>query len=221
MNITKLDIGYKFKDIKHLETAFTHVSYSNEHDIQSYERMEYLGDSVLQLVVSEYLYNNFTELESGELSKYRSHLVSTKNLSAITKKLHFDYYIKIGKALTSISDALMADLFESVLAAIYIDGGIIPAKKFVMDNVVINKQNVINVVDRDKDYKTELQELLQSKNPKPKLEYVLIDSAMKNNKTLFTMALNIDGVSIGQITENSKRECERLLSKMALEKLLK
>lgn len=221
MDITKLDIGYKFKDIKHLETAFTHVSYSNEHDIQSYERMEYLGDSVLQLVVSEYLYNNFIELESGELSKYRSHLVSTKNLSGITKKLHFDYYIKIGKALTSISDALMADLFESVLAAIYIDGGIIPAKKFVMDNVVINKQNVINVVDRDKDYKTELQELLQSKNPKPKLEYVLIDSAMKNNKTMFTMALNIDGVSIGQITENSKRECERLLSKMALEKLLK
>jgi len=221
MDINNLEIGYKFKNIDLLKTAFTHVSYSNEHSEQSYERMEYLGDSVLQLVVSEYLYNNFPELESGELSKYRSHLVSTKNLSSITKKLHFDYYIKIGKALNSISDALMADLFESVLAGIYLDGGIKPAKEFVLNNVIISKENVQNVVDRDKDYKTELQELLQSKNPKPKLEYVLLNSQIKDGKNLFTMCLKIDEIVIGEITENSKRECERLLSKMAYEKLSK
>ena len=123
MNVKNLELGYEFKDISLLETAFTHLSYSNEHGVDSYERLEYLGDSVLQLVVSEYLYHNFPQLTSGELSKYRSHLVSTKNLSSITKKLHFDKYIKLGKALNSVSDALMADLFESVLASIYLDGG--------------------------------------------------------------------------------------------------
>ena len=221
MDYKNLEIGYKFKDLNLLETAFTHLSYAHDNGVQSYERMEYLGDSVLQLIVSEYLYDNFKELESGELSKYRSHLVSTKNLSSITKKLHFDFYIKIGKALTSVSDALMADLFESVLAGIYIDGGIVAARDFVYNNVIKNKENVKNIVERDKDYKTELQELLQAKNPKPKLEYILVKSEMKNNKQLFTMALKIDENLIGEVTQNSKKECERLLSKLALEKLLK
>jgi len=221
MDYKNLEIGYKFKDLSLLETAFTHLSYAHDNGVQSYERMEYLGDSVLQLIVSEYLYDNFKELESGELSKYRSHLVSTKNLSSITKKLHFDYYIRIGKALTSVSDALMADLFESVLAGIYIDGGIAAARDFVYNNVIKNKENVKTIVERDKDYKTELQELLQSKNPKPKLEYVLLNSQIKDGKNLFTMCLKIDEIVIGEITENSKRECERLLSKMAYEKLSK
>ena len=218
MDLKNLEIGYKFKDLALLDTAFTHLSFAHDNNTQSYERMEYLGDSVLQLIVSEYLYDNFKELDCGELSKYRSHLVSTKNLSTITKSLHFDYYIKIGKALNSVSDALMADLFESVLAAIYIDGGMVNAKKFVLENVIKGKENVQMVVDRDKDYKTELQELLQARNPKPKLEYVLLNSGMKDNKTCFTMALKIDNKVIGEITENSKRECERLLSKIALEK---
>ena len=219
MNVKNLELGYKFNNINLLETAFTHLSYANEHDVQSYERLEYLGDSVLQLVVSEYLYNNFTELTSGELSKYRSHLVSTKNLSCITKKLHFDKYIKIGKALNSVSDALMADLFESVLASIYLDGGINPAKEFILKHVVINKENVVNIYNQDRDYKTELQELLQSMNPQPKLEYIVVSTEVKNNKTYFTMQLLIDGKIIAEITQQSKRECAKNLSKIAFEKL--
>ena len=219
MNVNNLDIGYKFKDIKLLETAFTHLSYSNEHDVPSYERLEYLGDSILQLVVSEYLYHNFPELTSGELSKYRSHLVSTKNLSSITKALHFDKYILIGRALNSVSDALMADLFESVLASIYLDGGIIPAKEYVLKYVVVDKENVIRIYNADRDYKTELQELLQAMTPQPKLVYELVNSEVKNNKTYFTMRLVIDGKTIGEITQLSKKECEKKLSKMAFERL--
>lgn len=219
MDVKNLDIGYRFKDLDLLNTAFTHLSFANENNIPSYERMEYLGDSVLQLVVSEYLYNNFPDLTSGELSKFRSHLVSTKNLSSITKQLHFDKYIKIGKALTQVSDSLMADLFESVLAGIYKDGGMEPAKKYVMDYVIIDKVNVMNVVNRDRDYKTELQELLQSMTPHPQLEYVLHSSELKNNKTYFTMSLAIDGKEIARIVEPSKKECERKLSKIAFEKL--
>ena len=219
MNINCLDIGYKFKNIDLLETAFTHLSYANEHEVKSYETLEYLGDSVLQLVVSEYLYHNFPHLTSGQLSKYRSHLVSTKNLSTITKKLHFDKYIKIGKALNSVSDALMADLFESVLASIYLDGGFIPAREFVLTHVVVDKQNVVNIYNQDRDYKTELQELLQSMNPQPKLEYVVVSTDVKNNKTYFTMQLLIDNKIIAEITQPSKRECEKKLSKLAFEKL--
>lgn len=219
MNVKSLDVGYKFKDISVLETAFTHLSYANEHSTLSYERLEYLGDSVLQLVVSEYLYHNFSSLSSGELSKYRSHLVSTKNLSSISKKLHFDKYIKIGKALNSVSDALMADLFESVLASIYLDGGMEPAQQFIMDYVIIGKDNVVRVFNSDRDYKTELQEFLQAMSPKPKLEYTLVNSDFKNNKTYFTMQLKIDGKIISTITETSKKDCEKLLSKIALEKL--
>lgn len=219
MNVKNLDLGYKFKDINLLDVAFTHVSYSNEHGVLSYERLEYLGDSVLQLVVSEYLYSNFTELNSGQLSKYRSHLVSTKNLSTITKKLHFDKYIKIGKALNSVSDALMADLFESVLASIYLDGGISPAKDFIFKHVIIDKDNVVNIYNQDRDYKTELQELLQAMTPQPKLEYKLIKSEVINNKTYFTMQLIIDNKTIAEITQQSKKECEKKLSKIAFEKL--
>ena len=221
MNIKNLQLGYEFKDLSLLETAFTHLSFANEHQVPSYERMEYLGDSVLQLVVSEYLYNNFGELTSGELSKFRSHLVSTKNLSSITKKLHFDLYIKIGKALNSVSDALMADLFESVLAAIYLDGGIIPAKKFVMEHVVVDKENVINVIEKDRDFKTELQELLQSKTPRPVLEYNLLSSVQKDNKTYFTMQILIDGKVLETVTKTSKRDCEKTLSKMVFDKFEK
>jgi ribonuclease-3 len=219
MNVKNLELDYKFKNIELLETAFTHLSFANEHGTQSYERLEYLGDSVLQLVVSEYLYFNFPQLTSGELSKYRSHLVSTKNLSTITKKLHFDKYIKIGKALNSVSDALMADLFESVLASIYLDGGITPAKEFVLKHVVVDDENVVNIYNQDRDYKTELQELLQSMTPQPKLEYVVVSTDMKNNKTYFTMQLLIDGKTIAEITQQSKKECEKKLSKIAFEKL--
>jgi len=219
MDINKIDIGYQFKNIDFLNTAFTHLSYANEHNEQSYERMEYLGDSILQLIVSEYLYQNFKELESGELSKFRSHLVSTKNLSSITKKLHFDYFIKIGRALSKVSDALMADLFESVLCAIYLDGGIESAKKFVIDNVIISKENVINVFNRDRDYKTELQEFLQAKNPRLTLEYQLVSQSVKDNIQYFTMRLLIDGKVFAEVTKNSKKDSERLLSKLALEKL--
>ena len=218
MDIKNINLDYKFKNLELLETAFTHLSYSNEHNIQSYERLEYLGDSILQLVVSEYLYHNFPDLTSGQLSKYRSHLVSTKNLSSITKFLHFDKYIKIGKALNSVSDALMADLFESVLASIYLDGGIEPAKDFIFKYVIIDKDNIIDIYNKDRDYKTEFQELLQSMTPQPKLFFQLVNSEVIDTKTYFTMRLLIDDKTIAEITKPSKKECEKNLSKIAFEK---
>lgn len=221
MDVKNLDIAYKFKNIELLNTAFTHLSYSNEHGVDSYERMEYLGDSILQLIVSEYLYENFSHITSGELSKYRSYLVSTQSLSTITKKLHFDKYIKIGKALNSVSDALMADLFESVLCAIYLDCGIDSAKSFVMNYLIKDRENVLNIINSSKDYKTALQEYIQSLTPQPSMEYVVVSTEMKNNKTFFTMQLNIAGKCIATVTKTSKKDCEKNLSKIALENLTK
>lgn len=214
-----LEIGYKFKDLSLLETAFTHVSYSHDNNLVSYDRMEYLGDSVLQLVVSEYLYNNYSHLDSGELSKYRSHLVSTKNLSRIAKNLHFDKYIRIGRALNKVSDALMADLFESVLCAIYLDGGMANAKKFVMANVIISNANINTVVSEDYDYKTALQEYVQSLENRPNIEYKLIKAEMLNNENVFTMQILANGEVLAEITDKSKKQCEKRLSRLALTKL--
>jgi len=213
-----LQIGYKFKDMSILETALTHVSFSHDNNVESYDRMEYLGDSILQLIVSEYLYNNYPQLESGELSKYRSHLVSTKNLSRITKSLHFDKYIRIGRALNKVSDALMADLFESVLAAIYLDGGMAPAKKFVMNYVIINNDNIDAVVNEDYDYKTALQEYAQSLENRPNLQYKLINTTMQNNENFFTMQILADGEILAEVTDKSKKICEKRLSRLALMK---
>ena len=212
-----INLGYEFKDKSLLDAALTHLSYANETDTESYERLEFLGDSVLQIIVSEYLYNNFKDKSSGELSKFRSHLVSTKNLCAISKKLKLDTACKFGRAVKSVSDGVEADLFESVLGAIYLDGGIVPAKAFVDNNVIISFENVVKVIENDYDYKTALQEKLQALAGKPSIEYRLISSEQKNNETHFTITLFINGKEVSTCTDFSKRMCEKKLSKYAMD----
>mgnify|MGYP004507859931 CR=1 FL=1 len=210
-------IGYEFKDKSLLNTALTHQSYANETGTESYERLEFLGDSVLQIVVSEYLYEKFPDKSSGELSKFRSHLVSTKNLSRLSKGLHLDTACKFGRAVKVVSDGVEADLFESVLGAIYLDGGMEPAKDFIFKNVIVSLENVVEVIENDYDYKTALQEKLQALKTRPTLNYELVSSEQKDNSTSFTIALVIDGKKIRECTENSKKLCEKKLSKFAIE----
>ena len=212
-----INIGYEFNNKSLLTEALTHTSYANENGTHSYERLEFLGDSVLQIIVSDYLYANFVDKESGELSKYRSHLVSTKNLCRLSKHLHLDTACRFGRAVKSVSDGVEADLFESVLGAIYLDGGIEPAKKFVLDNVILSLENVINVIENDYDYKTALQEKLQALKNHPTLEYRLINSEQKNNETSFTMSIVINEKELCTMTEKSKKMCEKKLSKFVLD----
>lgn len=211
------NLGYEFKNKSLLTEALTHTSFANENGTHSYERLEFLGDSVLQIIVSDYLYANFKDKESGELSKYRSHLVSTKNLCRLSKNLHLDTACRFGRAVKSVSDGVEADLFESVLGAIYLDGGMEPAIKFVNDNVIVSLENVVSVIENDYDYKTALQEKLQALKNRPSLEYRLIDSCQKNNETTFTMSVVVDGKQLFSTTEKSKKMCEKKLSKFVLD----
>ena len=120
-NIEKI-IGYHFKDENLLNMALTHSSYAHEHNMPCYERLEYLGDALVNFIVGEYLYSNF-DLPAGQLTKYRACLVSTESFAKIIENLGLEQYILIGKSVQKISKSLLADIFESLLASIYLDGG--------------------------------------------------------------------------------------------------
>lgn len=212
-----INLDYVFKNKNLITTALTHQSFANENNVESYERLEFLGDSVLQIIVSDFLYESFSDKTSGELSKYRTHLVSTQNLCRLSKKLKLDTACRFGHSIKSVSDGVEADLFESVLGAIYLDGGMEPAKKFVFDNVIVSLENVLEVIENDYDYKTALQEKLQSMQEKPKLEYVLLDSSQSGGKTSFKMGIKLNGKMLAECTDISKKICEKKLSKILLD----
>lgn len=211
------NLGYEFRDNSLLNTALTHQSYANETETESYEKLEFLGDSVLQIIVSDYLYKTFSEKTTGDLSKFRTHLVSTKNLCRVSNDLKLPDLCKFGRAVKTISEGVRADLFESVLGAIYLDGGMQEAEKFVYSNIIVSRENVINVIENDYDYKSALLERLQELPEKPTLQFVLLDSKQADGKTSFSMALEINGKRITHCDDVSKRNCEKKLSKFALE----
>ena len=129
-------IGYQFNNEQLLKTALTHSSYANEHKVNSYERLEFLGDSILSYVVSEYIYTHFTELPEGGLSKLRSAIVCERSLEQIAVSLGIGEYLLLSKGEDMTGGrtrpSILADVIESILAAIYLDGGITPARDFVM-----------------------------------------------------------------------------------------
>lgn len=162
-------IGYKFKDISLLEEALTHSSYANEHKskhIKYNERLEFLGDAVLSIVVSDYIFKNCPELPEGELTKLRASLVCEKSLFVFAKQLGLGKYLILSKGERHNGGAerpsILSDAFEALIAAIYIDGGIEPASKHILNFVIpaikASKKRPVN------DYKTTLQEIIQ-KNP--------------------------------------------------------
>ena len=129
-NYEKLEksINYKFKDVNILKNALTHISYANENNVESYERLEFLGDAIMEMVVSEYIYHNLN-VDAGTLTKLRASLVSTENLYKISNNLKLSQYAIIGNSLKILSKKNTADLFESLIASVYLDGGLFEAKK--------------------------------------------------------------------------------------------
>ena len=148
--------GFKNKDI--LKTAFTHSSYANEHNVVSNQRLEFLGDSILNFAVADYLYNNFN-VEEGQMSKWRSKMVNSDNLAEIIENLELDQYIMLGKSFGKQNPAksIKEDLFESIVGAIYVDSSLEKAKRFIFRFIDINK----SVKKKDVDYKSLLQEEVQ------------------------------------------------------------
>ena len=204
---------YNIKNKRLLDIALTHTSYANEHRCESYERLEYLGDAVLELLVSDYLYKN-TKYKEGEMSKFRSNFVCESALALYGRSINLNNDIKVGKGLINyINDTIVADVFEAIIAVIYIDSGLDTCKKF-FNNVILphieNQEKLFN------DYKTILQELVQT--DKKSLEYVLVDSYGEAHNMTFKVNVIVGGIVLGTGTGHSKKEAEQNAAKEAIKK---
>ena len=194
-------IGYKFKNENLLYEALSHSSFANENKKhrRSNERLEFLGDSVLSIVVSDYIFENFTNLPEGELSKLRASLVCEKALFEFSKKINLGRYIFLGKGeeLTGGREraSIVSDAMEAVIAAIYLDGGIEPARKHIMSFLPehINPRETRTFVD----YKTRFQEIIQ-KNPYDKIEYSLVSEEGPDHDKKFVVDVFLNGKVVGE-----------------------
>ncbi len=213
-------IGYKFKNEKLLYEALSHSSYANENKKlrNSNERLEFLGDSVLSIVVSDYIFEHFKHLPEGELTKLRASLVCEKALFEFSKKIDLGRYIFLGKGeeLTGGREraSIVSDAMEAVIAAIYLDGGIEPARKHIMGflpkDIDPSHSNTFH------DYKTALQEVIQ-KNPEEKIEYFLKGEEGPDHDKRFTVQVLLNSNIIGTGVGRSKKSAEQNAAREALE----
>ena len=204
------------KDDKLLRVALTHSSYSNEHDAENYERLEFLGDSVLQLIISEYYYLN-SNCQEGEMSKLRASFVCENALVEYSKKVGIDKHILVGHGQEKdINNTIIADCFESVLGAIYLELGLEVAKRYIYEVVIpYIKDNYQFMVD----YKSLLQEMVQT--DKKSLEYVLVGEDGPAHDKTFDFEVKIDNIVYGRGIGKSKKEAEQNAALDAYKKSVK
>lgn len=210
------NIGYHFKDKGLLNRALTHSSYANENHApkDSNERLEFLGDSVLGFITAEYYYKNST-LPEGDLTRLRAATVCEKALFEFAKEINLSEYIKLGRGeeITGGREraSINSDAFEAVIAAIYLDGGIDEAKKFVLRFI----EGYVKTESSFKDYKTKLQEVIQ-KNPEELLEYVLVGESGPDHNKRFEVEVHLNSNVIGKGTGRSKKNAEQEAAREAL-----
>ena len=209
-------IGYTFSDKSLLERALSHSSYANEKHSpkDSNERLEFLGDSVLGFITAEYYYKN-SSLPEGELTRLRAATVCEKALFEFSKEIELFRYIYLGKGEENTGGrdraSINSDAFEAVIAAIYLDGGIDEAKKFVLRFVEKHAKTQGDF----KDYKTKLQEVIQ-KNPEETLEYVLVGESGPDHNKSFEVEVHLNSNVIGRGTGKSKKNAEQEAAREAL-----
>ena len=213
------NIGYFFKDKDLLKNALTHTSYAYEHNEQSNEKLEFLGDSILEFVSSKYLYETYPNLSEGEMTKVRATVVCEKSLYKIAKLHNFSDFLYLGKSQQKSvghqSEAILADSVEAVIAAIYIDGGLEEASRFIIDNL---KDEIADATKHvgDKDYKTVLQEKLQT-NGDVKIEYVLLNETGPDHDKRFEVEVKCNGVVLATGKGKSKKAAQMEAARKALE----
>lgn len=209
-------IGYSFSDKALLKRALSHSSYANENHTpkESNERLEFLGDSVLGFITAEYYYKNFS-LPEGELTRLRAATVCEKALFEFTKEIELGRFLLLGKGEENTGGrgraSINSDAFEAVIAAIYLDGGIEEAKKFVLRFV----EKHAKTQGSFKDYKTKLQEVIQ-KNPEETLEYVLVGESGPDHNKSFEVEVHLNSNVIGKGTGKSKKNAEQEAAREAL-----
>ncbi len=214
------NLKYQFKDINLLENALTHSSFANEKRSKygSNERLEFLGDAVLSVIVADYIYKTFKSRPEGELTKLRAALVCEKSLAGFSSQLELGNYLKLGKGEILNGGAsrpsILADAFEAVLAAIYLDGGMEAARRHVMRFILPELEHTGD--EAFKDYKTSLQEIIQ-RNPEERLSYVLMGESGPDHNKSFTVEVLLNSNVIGTGSGNSKKRAEQNAAKQALE----
>lgn len=224
-NISKFEdiIKYKFNNKGYILEALTHSSYSNENKSYAFnERLEFLGDSVLGIVISDYLFKNETELPEGELTKLRANIVCEESLSDVAKNINLGKHILLGRGEEATGGrdraSILADAFEAVIASIYLDGGIEPASVFVLDNMEeIIQDSIKGRIFRD--YKTHLQEVIQSQGDS-NIIYDLVEEIGPDHNKRFIMQVKLNDEILGSGEGKSKKEAEQSAAKQALRRMV-
>lgn len=212
-------IGYQFKNKNLLLQALTHSSYANEgkkHG-RNNERLEFLGDSVLSVIVAKHLFLKYKDIPEGELTKLRASLVCEKALDVFAQQLGLGEYLRLGKGEEMTGGrnrpSILADAFEAVIAALYLDGGYQAAQKFVLS--FIPKNLDVKSANQLADYKTTLQEIIQQ-NREEKIEYVLADEKGPDHAKVFTAEVLLNSNVIGVGEGSSKKQAEQNAAREAL-----
>lgn len=220
INELEAAIGYRFKNISLLQNALTHSSYANErwhNSLKSNERLEFLGDSILGMVVAEYLYKTFPDRPEGELTRMRADMVCERTLATIASRIGLGQHLLLGNGEEQgggrSRDSILADAVESVIAASFLDGGMGAARafveKFVLVEVPVKKMH-------NADYKTALQELVQQKKNQT-LSYRLVGESGPDHDKHFDVEVSLNGQVIGVGSGSSKKRAEQMAAKAALE----
>ena len=215
-------IGYQFRNITLLQNALAHSSYANErwHDsLMSNERLEFLGDSILGMVVAEHLYRNFPDRPEGELTRMRADMVCEQSLADVANKLGLGAHLMLGHGEEAgggrTRPSILADAVESVIAAAFLDGGMDAAagiiRRFILTNVPVTKLH-------NKDYKTALQELVQQKKNQI-LSYALVGESGPDHDKSFQVEVSLNGKVVGKGSGSSKKRAEQDAARCAIEAL--
>jgi ribonuclease-3 len=217
-------IGYRFNEPSHLKLALTHRSFAsaNETADESNERMEFLGDSVLGLVIAHQLFKDHPHWREGELTKVKALLVNETTLSEIGKELGLNQHIFLSsdedKAGGAERPSIVSDAVESIIAAIYIDGGLEPARKFIIEQIYSRKSNV-QADSSQRNYKGELLELVQGKG-EGMPRYDVVSQTGPDHEKTFNVVVSINGKALGSGIGSSKKEAEQKAAAEALERIL-
>ncbi len=218
----EIAIGYQFKNITLLQNALTHSSYANErwhNSLLSNERLEFLGDSVLGMLVAEYLYKNFPNRPEGELTRMRADMVCEQTLAAAANRIGLGDHMLLGHGEEQgggrSRDSILADAVESVIAACFLDGGIQAAlqfvQKFILVEVPVTKLH-------NADYKTSLQELVQQKKNQV-LSYAMVGQSGPDHDKKFDVEVSLNGKVVGSGSGSSKKRAEQMAARAAIAKL--
>lgn len=216
-------LGYRYQNRELLRQALSHSSYANEvykDSLGSYERVEFLGDSILGFVTAEYLYRTFPMKPEGELTRIRAELVCEKNLAAVAEQIHLGEYLLLGHGESQGGgrhrSGILCDVMEALIAAAYLDSGFEDAKGIIYRLIL----PMLEKISQNRDYKTELQELVQRKKNQ-QITYEILEETGPDHCKEFLVRVSVNGTEIGRGTGTSKKRAEQAAAGYALEQLHK